>query len=170
MTESRSGNIYRRFLTLFALLLLAALFVLLGADRVKAAAPDNVIGTEDTSVPGGNEGFTAADSLGVSWRYKVIHANVGASDAGHVGCKAMITSVYYAGGGVITFSVPNTIQHNGFTYPVYKIADSVFRNNVYVSMVEVGTHMQEYGDDCFSGSVNLTGNAPIPLNLSLIHI
>ncbi len=164
MTESRSGSILRRFLTPFALLFLAALFVLLGADRIQAAAPDNVAGIEDTSVPGGNEGHTSADSMGVSWTYKIIHANVGAADAGHIGCKAMITSVYYAGGGAITFSVPNTIQHNGFTYPVYKIADSVFKNNVYVSMVEVGTNMQEYGDDCFAGCVNLTGNAPIPLN------
>lgn len=162
MTQSRSHfEINRRFLTLFALLFLAALFVLLRPDRVMAAAPDGVQGTIDIAVPSGDEGYTAADSYGVSWRYKIIHTNPDPSCAD--GCTAMITSVYYAGGGYTTFSVPNSIVHNNFTFPVTKIADSVFKNNVYITSLEVGPYMQEYGDDCFAGCVNLAGNAPIPL-------
>lgn len=134
---------------LFALLILAALYLFFGSDVVYADSPDNVEGTPYDNNDQ-EEGY--AISGGAKYNYRVVH-NLLDSSKDYI----YITSVEYGSSVEDTFTVPNSVKHGAGSeaLPVTGIADKVFKNNIYVTDVYVGPNMKSYGNQCFYGCTKL---------------
>lgn len=105
---------------------------------------------------GANHSDTFTDANGSTWGYHINALGTGATITSYSGSDFMII-------------VPESIEYNGYTFPIDAIGANVFQNNTNISSVILPNSIKQIGNYVFDGCNNLRTVSIPELTTSIGH-